>query len=72
MTKTPVHVTASGGSLRILIDHTVVEVYSGDGASVASFRVYPTLPDALGITLVAANASATFSVDAWMLAANPE
>ncbi len=71
VTKSAVAAVASGGSLRILIDHTVVEMYSGDGRSVASFRVYPTLADSIGITLVSENAVSTFNVDAWALSAIP-
>ena len=45
----------------------MVEIYSSDARSVAAFRVYPTLADALGISLVALNASVIFNLNAWYL-----
>ena len=57
----------SDGFFQVFVDHSVVEIYSGDARNVASFRVYPTLSDALGVVLVAEDANVIFNVDAWVL-----
>ena len=54
-------------SFQVFIDHSVVEIYSGNSQNVATFRVYPTLSDALGISLVSLNADVVFNVNAWPL-----
>ena len=66
---TPIYINVTSG-FQMYIDHSVVELYSGDYKSVASFRLYPTLGDALGFELIAQNASVVFNVDAWQLGNN--
>ena len=52
----------------MFIDHSVVEIYSGDASNILTFRLYPTSADALGITLVAQDADVVFDIQAWSLA----
>jgi hypothetical protein len=52
----------------VFIDHSVVEVYAEDGDVAITSRIYPTLPDSIGVELFADNASALFQLTAWQMA----
>jgi sucrose-6-phosphate hydrolase SacC (GH32 family) len=64
--KTNVTMSVSG-CLQVFVDHSVVEMFSCDGLNTAAFRVYPTLIDSVGVSMVSMNANTTFNLDAWML-----
>jgi sucrose-6-phosphate hydrolase SacC (GH32 family) len=51
-----------------LCNCSVVEVYAEDGDVAITSRIYPTLPDSIGVELFADNASALFQLTAWQMA----
>ncbi|MFH9242074.1 glycoside hydrolase family 32 protein [Streptomyces anulatus] len=53
--------------LRILVDHSALEIFAGGRALTA--RIYPTLPDALGVGIEAVGEIAVERFDAWQMAA---
>lgn len=53
--------------LRVFVDRSVVEVFANDRQAVMR-RIYPTLPDSVGVQLVAEGATATFDLAAWEMA----
>ncbi|MGW8883735.1 glycoside hydrolase family 32 protein [Streptomyces sp. NPDC055749] len=53
--------------LRVLVDHSALEIFANGRALAA--RVYPTLPDALGVAVAAVGEVAVERIDAWQMAA---
>ena len=60
-------------TLHIFVDHSVVEVYTnaGQGSTVITNRVYPTLPSSIGVSAFSLGSSpcSLLSLEAWELAA---
>lgn len=54
-------------NLRVFVDASTVEVFDSASQVALSTRVYPTLPTATNVELVAIGGSATFSATAWEL-----
>jgi len=59
-------------TLRILLDHSVIEVYVNDRVCLTE-RIYPTRDDSQGIRLVAKNGRARLrTLDVWQMASGQE
>lgn len=55
-------------TLRVFVDHSVIEVFSNDGTSNIITRVYPSLSSSVGVSLfVEGEGSVNVEVDAWSL-----
>eukprot|EP01116_Phalansterium_solitarium_P015672 TRINITY_DN3484_c0_g1_i1.p2 TRINITY_DN3484_c0_g1~~TRINITY_DN3484_c0_g1_i1.p2 ORF type:complete len:907 (-),score=336.39 TRINITY_DN3484_c0_g1_i1:6873-9593(-) len=56
-------------SVRLLLDHSVLEVYVNDGAYRSALRIYPSRPDSVYIDLYATGASPVFeNISVWQMA----
>eukprot|EP01113_Clastostelium_recurvatum_P006540 TRINITY_DN12964_c0_g1_i1.p1 TRINITY_DN12964_c0_g1~~TRINITY_DN12964_c0_g1_i1.p1 ORF type:complete len:604 (-),score=108.21 TRINITY_DN12964_c0_g1_i1:22-1833(-) len=54
-------------TLRVFIDHSVIEVYINGGLSCMTTRVYPTLPSSQGVSLLATGGNVKLSVNIWSM-----
>ena len=68
----PAPVTLTPGQtlrLHIFLDRSVIEVFINDGAHTLASRIYPTLPDSLGVGLYSRGGDAQLlSLDVWEMA----
>lgn len=55
-------------TLHVFVDHSIIEIFGNDGTSNIISRVYPTLPQSMGVSLfVEGQGQVLLSVDAWEL-----
>lgn len=54
-------------TLRVFVDHSVIEVFDGRGRACHTYRTYPTRPDALGVAVFTDNEPLKADVETWKI-----